>query len=334
MVLTQNCEFSRPKAQSGAESEAAGNGSGYTGLRPKDGNYFAKIDKANCASPSSPNTEYFEVVTVKSDSNVAQVVDECAQVTRQVPVKDLDVKAYREDHVVMGGKIYEHEMSRSAEYYNEALCDFSDKGFGILIRWYEQYLFHVAHTFLVGEAYTTPILRYNDYDFGNGNFGTGYVGQDFALAVLDNYKMDENAFAGYYSGKLKGVPVEALGLCVTTTHSCVDLQLNVDSTGSTDNFAISSISGAAVAVSGTLHFAGEIGDLRLTVTADSKIYDCRGYVSKLNNHLTLGGCTDRPSNGQAPKKVMVQVRGEIKFSSPTKGTVNSKVCTEKKAASF
>lgn len=292
--------------------------------------YYSKLD-TGCGTDKNKST--FEVVTVSDTSDKALVQNDCSQNSREVPIAELDVKPYRQDHVILEGKIFEHEMSRDSNYFNEALCDFADKGFGILIRWYDTYLFHVAHTFTSTNAYTTPVIRYSDYDFGNGNFGIGYQGTDFALAVLDNYKMAENAFAGYYNGKVNGQSVEALGLCVTTTHKCSPLDLTLNKTSSSiEEFSVAGADAQnGISVNGTLLFSGDLGDLKLTVSAQSATYDCKGYVSKLNNELTLGGCTDRPTTG-SPKKVMVQVRGKIEFIGAQQGRVKSKVCLENKTS--
>ncbi|MBX9768381.1 MAG: hypothetical protein K2X47_13990 [Bdellovibrionales bacterium] len=304
-----------------------GNGSGYTGtIRPEAGAYFSKLESSLCPGRTG---NFFEVITVKEDSSKALIQNECTQTSSEVDVAQLGAQAYRKDHIVHDGRIYEHEMSRSAEYFNEALCDFSDRKFGILIRWYDAYLFHVAHIFPSNSAaHTVPAIRYSDYDFGNGNFGTGYLGTDFQLAVLDNYKMAENAFAGYFNGKVGNQQIEgALGICVTTTYTCQPVTLDIIGQSTSGHFKVQTTGTPATPVSGDLTFSGDIGQLNLTVQKPSKeAFACSGYVTKMNNELALGGCFNMPTDGSTPKKTMIQVRGQILWTSSSTGTANAKVC--------
>lgn len=312
IVLFQNCNDSK--------SGMSGNGSGYTGHRPEPGIYTTKL--LSCANAGRP---LFETLTVAAGSDTVLIESECLQTSREVPVSDLGAESYRKDHLTHDNRIYERGLPRAAEYFNEALCDFPGEGFGLLIRWYDVYSFHVAHIFSrSAEPATVPVLRYSDHDFGNGNFGTGYLGTDFELAVLSSFRIGERGLAGVFNGKVAGATIEAFGYCVSTEYTCSPEPLVVTASGESGRFAIQSASGGAI--DGDVRFTGELGELRLAVQVAGELYDCGGYVSKINNELSVGGCVNRPTGGGTPRPVMLQVRGQIQWSSDAAGTVDASLC--------
>ncbi|MEQ1878923.1 MAG: hypothetical protein ABL958_19950, partial [Bdellovibrionia bacterium] len=67
-------------------------------------------------------------------------------------------------------------------------------------------------------------------------------------------------------------------------------------------------------------------------TTGGQIFNCSGYVSKINNELSLGGCLNRPTDGTDPKSAMIQVRGQIHWVNENLGTSNSRICIDQDLA--
>jgi hypothetical protein len=297
------------------------NGTGYSGLRPEAGVYSARL---TCPA----GQEGFENLTVKDESDTVLIENECSQQSKEVNIANVDIKPYRKEHVTHDNQIYEKNLPREPEYFNEALCDFADKSFGILIRWYDVHLFHVGHIFTMGGMEAKPVIRFSDVTLDDGHFGTGYMGENFSLAVINSFRI-EQGFAGIFTGKVAGADiVEAFGYCVTTIYDCKPIQLAVTSTGTSGQYSIQTLGTSDTNVVGTLGFTGDLANLQLDVTlSDGKTYDCNGYVFREANELTVGGCKDRPTDGSDPKQVMIQIRGKIDWQPGNEsGTVNSKVC--------
>ena len=302
------------------------NGTGYSGLRPDAGVYSARL---TCASSGA---EGFENLTVKDDSDIVLIENECTQQSSEVQITDVSYQPYRKDHLGHKDQIYEKNMPRDPLYYNEAMCDFADKKFGILIRFYDQTIFHVGHIFTMNGATAFPVVRLSDVTLPGpeGYTGTAYMGDNFELAVVNSYPIGDG-FVGVFNGKVDNEDIhEAVGFCITTVYTCNPIQLTVSSAGTAGAFTITSTGGTNTIVAGTMIRSTEIPDiyaLDLDVGIEGKGYDCTGYVHTMTNELSIGGCLDRPSDGSDPKRVMVQVRGIIQWQTTDLGTVNSKVCT-------